>query len=826
MGLSTTYTKTETDFLIQQRITTAYLGIATTTTTPPATGAYWYRVDTPGTYMGVSVTAEDFKDAQGNYFDVTIEVKDNVATKRKSLISLSSDSRYLLSSNYASVEFQNTIPVPSASTSGQSLILNAPSLHSGVITRMRVLTSYTGIHKFQVVKRITNNNPNPDTFIGGDKFTINATAVGNNIYDVIGELPSIEKGDYVAWIFEKGDTVLPRFGAANNVPAYGRWGGDKVGYFDTDTVMSFGADAAVAFAYEVDYNDLITKENIKPLETKIEDLKISNKIISNNLFDKSKAIPNGYVVHTTGAVSSNPETSYIRYIPCEPSTNYIKSNNLQVAFFDVNRVYISGILGSKFTTPENCAYHSLSIYTTAINTFILNKGNVLKEYDVYAEDVVIDNKIKVENIIGISDVEVVRVTAVRNANNYNSIRELMSSITDASAQKNYEIFVPDGEWFEFDLQGKKYVKIIGQSRDKTILYCDGTSTNPLHVAPADFSYPAEAGKQIASINLIYKHVFFAKNNIHAENMTIKQISGKYCTHLDNRYYQSAYFKNVRLISIDNSNPVGIGIWAGQSIVFEDFVIDCLETTPTTMRKLGFLIHNAQNQSKGTYFRAENGIFHGCGYGTIAELGSTQTDDWNFINCSTDSIGEFFYMVAVEVVGTYPNPRDVPYNIRLNTYGTKVDLVYDRPASNFPAPHNVGTQRPDFYKYMVSDYVQEVMPVAGSAIVKGDIIAIDDSSLPTFQRFVAKKLNSATDIRLGVALENAVDGQKLRYTPLDKYALTFVNGVVNPNYANYRMKLNASYQLESDSTLTPQNMAGLALEIKGTGLALHYVKLEK
>lgn len=60
----------------------AYLGIATTTTTPPATGAYWYRVDAPGTYMGVSVIAADFFDGT-NYYDVTIEVKDGVAVKRK-----------------------------------------------------------------------------------------------------------------------------------------------------------------------------------------------------------------------------------------------------------------------------------------------------------------------------------------------------------------------------------------------------------------------------------------------------------------------------------------------------------------------------------------------------------------------------------------------------------------------------------------------------------------------------------------------------------------------------------------------------------------------
>lgn len=78
-----TYDKAQTDYKIQEAKSQAYLGIATTTTTPPATGACWYRVNAPGIYMGVTVTEADFKDAQGNYFDVTIEVKDGVATKKK-----------------------------------------------------------------------------------------------------------------------------------------------------------------------------------------------------------------------------------------------------------------------------------------------------------------------------------------------------------------------------------------------------------------------------------------------------------------------------------------------------------------------------------------------------------------------------------------------------------------------------------------------------------------------------------------------------------------------------------------------------------------------
>ena len=83
--MSTIYQTKAEALATEQRIRdiakSGYLGIATTTTTPPATGAYWYRVDAPGTYMGVTVTAEDFKDGSGNYYDVTLEVKDGAVKK-------------------------------------------------------------------------------------------------------------------------------------------------------------------------------------------------------------------------------------------------------------------------------------------------------------------------------------------------------------------------------------------------------------------------------------------------------------------------------------------------------------------------------------------------------------------------------------------------------------------------------------------------------------------------------------------------------------------------------------------------------------------------
>jgi hypothetical protein len=109
MSLSTTYTKVETDYKIQEAKLHAYLGIATTTTTPPATGAYWYRVTTAGTYTnflsGGSPIVVSAGDLTGN--DVFLEVKDNVATKRVTVKEVG-DSAYEIAVNngYVGTEAQ------------------------------------------------------------------------------------------------------------------------------------------------------------------------------------------------------------------------------------------------------------------------------------------------------------------------------------------------------------------------------------------------------------------------------------------------------------------------------------------------------------------------------------------------------------------------------------------------------------------------------------------------------------------------------------------------------------------------------------------------
>ena len=93
MGLSTTYTKVETDFLLQKlesELVNGINGEAKTTDTPPTTGFYRYIVHEEGTYTNfknasnaaIVVTSGDLAITNGvQANDVFIEVLDNVAKK-------------------------------------------------------------------------------------------------------------------------------------------------------------------------------------------------------------------------------------------------------------------------------------------------------------------------------------------------------------------------------------------------------------------------------------------------------------------------------------------------------------------------------------------------------------------------------------------------------------------------------------------------------------------------------------------------------------------------------------------------------------------------
>jgi hypothetical protein len=74
-----------------------------------------------------------------------------------------------------------------------------------------------------------------------------------------------------------------------------------------------------------------------------EIIKKADLVVGKNLFDKTKVV-NGYVSNTGAVVVMEPYRAS-EFIPVLPSTNYFLSNsgNDYRAYYDINKVYISGV---------------------------------------------------------------------------------------------------------------------------------------------------------------------------------------------------------------------------------------------------------------------------------------------------------------------------------------------------------------------------------------------------------------------------------------------------------------------------------------------------
>ena len=430
--------------------------------------------------------------------------------------------------------------------------------------------------------------------------------------------------------------------------------------------------------------------------------------VSSNIFNKAAVTHGYYVAYYDGDLRALDGFWTSDFIEIKPNTYYIMSRQQQLAFYNENKGYISGIAtpSGAFQSPATAKYIRICGDETLLNVWALYEGQSLPSYQPYAEGYK-DFYINEQNII---QSEAVRITATRNAADFNSIREIINSITDASESKRYVIFVPNGRWFECDLQGKPFVSIVGEDRIKTVIYCDGTSDK---VTPNDYFFAGYRGVPLNTIPQGNKHVFFAVNDLDVRNLTIEGNDIKYCAHMDKDGWQSVSFDNCHFIAKENVNcPVGIGIRGGQTISVKN---STLERTITG--NYGFIAHNWNNQAGPSFLTFESCYFKRCGFALIDELGSEQDDDWKILNCYSDVGGEVRWMVDYDENGkTYwvnpatgqkeTDPTAVPYCIHLNCLGSNVEKVFK---SKFASTNTIA--RPDCAKYTMTDYFA-AMPSSG------------------------------------------------------------------------------------------------------------------
>lgn len=369
-----------------------------------------------------------------------------------------------------------------------------------------------------------------------------------------------------------------------------------------------------------------------------------------------------YVDYATGNLLDNAATS-VTTVSVKPNTTYEFGSTVQqqLVWKRKDGTVISGYAGSisgyenQLTSP-NGAF--IAVYTTNIADDVSQSFRKVELQDV---------------------VKTIKITAVKNANNWNSVRNTATAIKDSSKNKRYIITVPFGVWNEIDLGGYgDFIKIVGQDRYRTFIDTLGASTNVNYIIPSDYMGTGEyAGQQIASVPLIWKHTVFLRKNLLISNVTLRASNCKYALHADDNRYAKFIGDNISLEETANcNNVIGMGIWGGQNFELTNFSVK--RSTPG---QAGIFFHNWNNQLAGTRTNFKNGRFINCYYADVSELGSDQEDTLIFENCSSDTENKIKYFVTMENGATMynkvgggkeVNPLLVPYSIHTVIAGTNVD----------------------------------------------------------------------------------------------------------------------------------------------------------
>lgn len=411
---------------------------------------------------------------------------------------------------------------------------------------------------------------------------------------------------------------------------------------------------------------------------------------------------------------------------------------------------------------------------------------------------------RVENLLNEHEGKVNNITATRNASNYNSIRDLINSITDASETNKYEIFVENGNWFEVDIHPKKWVKILCESED-TIIFCNATDTASFLTLPDDYQHVSERGKQIASADRMAIHNLFITEDTDIENGTFITIRGKYAAHIDNGGFQNAKFKNVTFEGRNCIVPVGIGIWGGQKLIFED----CKFKNGGNDLDYGVAIHNWNNQTMGSVANFENCFFDNCKLIKVDELGSNQTDVINLINCNSN-LENNIYIDAISTDGANSfwtdangqpttNPLEVPYNFKINAIGTKIDNIkqiwwgwvnnsykYNRDLSKVLDASNL------------SDFAKKY--TALEVLQKGDLVSFSGLSVKKY---------TGNEVAEGISLNDANVNDKVWIAGKGKTADVVATGVNWDNNATKKLTYNNG--LVSNPTANHYEVLAVAVE---------------
>lgn len=463
---------------------------------------------------------------------------------------------------------------------------------------------------------------------------------------------------------------------------------------------------SVATAYESYINKL--RQDVIPnsiITKPMLSFEVLEGVPSKNLFDKLNVTQDRYISYTTGAPVLS--TTYVAsdFIPVSANTQYTKTDNNQFAFYNADKVYISGLIsGRTFTTPANTAFVRISVKKTELEAEQLEVGAESTTYVSYGEKLPLSS-LPSELATDLSTIIPNKITVAQDGSgDFTNLRSALESLTDAGPNKRYSVYLKEGTYNIFadytteeidnasfiGLRIPNYVDLIGLGKkENTIIRGELADT---------FSTTTKNRVALSK---------FGEGRF--ENLTIIGKNTRYALHDDYNYPDTKR----TVINCDFIKEAGGGLnvaygagsYSGMEFEFKDsyFYVDATSYP--------FSFHNNVSLAKSCKWRIENCQFeskNGEWVVRFGSMGSGHADTIEMIGCKLG--GKI--LLNEEVAGS-----GVGIDFELKGYGNSVVPVDIVQTSATPAT------------YEFVNETERVYNASAGTIAKGSLVKITSKGKP-------------------------------------------------------------------------------------------------
>lgn len=138
---------------------------------------------------------------------------------------------------------------------------------------------------------------------------------------------------------------------------------------------------------------------------------VPEAVPTKNLYNEKTTVKGYYVNWASGAIATNASYVASEFIPVTSNGNYSRTVNSHIAFYDNNKLFISGTAtsGLTFTTPANTAFIRISVPVANTQSEQIELGNTLSPFEPYgyklpdliqSSDIILNLPSKIYGLVG------------------------------------------------------------------------------------------------------------------------------------------------------------------------------------------------------------------------------------------------------------------------------------------------------------------------------------------------------------------------------------------------------------------------------------------